>query len=141
MTDFKCENCIYTIYFPKTVLGVIKNTNTKLDGLTVQLSLWNYEKGSWWSFDKWCKEDDKQVMEVMYEAKKEHPRYVNTFENFQKEWEAGEYEQSGAYWIDLDKVDVQEIIKEEKYACKREDGICNKQTFKDLYINLYIKKE
>ena len=97
-------------YRPKVIKGTVKNTGTPLDGCTLSIGLWDYDKSSYHLYG-WGDDVDEKVMQTMHQTDELYQD--DTEEEFAKLWKAKEYEPDGVYCIDLDKVDVIEVIQEE----------------------------
>ena len=69
-----------------------------------------------WHLWNWKKEDDNRVMMAMYEAEQSHPyeRYINDFDRFKADWEAGTYDPGCTFTFPLEAVEVIEVVQEEK---------------------------
>lgn len=101
-------------YQPKVVIGRVTGTGWPIDGHVLTLSLWSYDNyGSWHLYD-WKDEDDKAVMETMFQTLVEAGMTSEAWrENFVAEWQTGRFDPPGAFCIDLDKVEVLEVLQEE----------------------------
>lgn len=85
------------------------------DGLELYLSKWNYDNHERWHLYSWEDKDDEAVMLGMYQAEQYHPykRYIKDFEQFQKDWAAGEYDPGMTYTFKDSEVEVLEVLQEE----------------------------
>lgn len=85
------------------------------DGLELYLSKWNYDNHEHWHLYSWEDKDDEKVMLGMYHAEQYHPykRYVDDFEQFKKDWAAGEYDPGMTYTFKDKEVEVLEVLQEE----------------------------
>jgi hypothetical protein len=85
------------------------------DGLELYLSKWNYDNHESWHLYSWDDKDDEKVMLGMYQAEQYHPyqRYKKDFEQFQKDWAAGEYDPGMTYTFKDEEVEVLEVLQEE----------------------------
>lgn len=90
-------------------------SNNYFDGLIIYVSMWNWDNHENWHLHNWEDKDDKKIMLALYEAEQFHPqpKYKNDFEQFKKDWEAGEYEPGCTYTFPLEAVEVLEVIQEE----------------------------
>lgn len=89
--------------------------NNYLDGLTLYLSLWNYDNHEKWHLWNWEDNIDEKVMCALYEAEQYHPmpRYKNDFERFKTDWINGEYDPGCSFTLPLEQVEVLEVLQEE----------------------------
>ena len=86
------------------------------DGLELWVSMWKYDNRESWHLWNWKKEDDKRVMQAMYEAEQFNPyaQYIDDFEGFKADWEAGTHDPGCTYTFPLESVEVIEVVQEEK---------------------------
>ena len=86
------------------------------DGLTLYLSLWNWDNHESWHLWNWEDKDDERVMLAIYEAEQYHPfpRYKDDFEQFKKDWKNKEYDPGASISFPLDSVEVLEVLQEEE---------------------------
>lgn len=86
------------------------------DGLTVYLSMWDYDRHENWHLWNWEKENDERIMCAMFEAEHYNPASVApiSFEEFRKLWETGEYDPGCSYCFAIDQVEVLEVLQEEQ---------------------------
>ncbi len=89
--------------------------NNYLDGLTLYLSLWDYDNHEKWHLWNWEDNIDEKVMCALYEAEQYHPmpRYKNDFERFKTDWINGEYDPGCSFTLPLEQVEVLEVLQEE----------------------------
>lgn len=86
------------------------------NGLELFLSSWEYDHHSCWHIWNWDKSIDERVKLALYHAEQfsPFPAYIDDFERFCKDWEAGEYSPSASYTFQHDQVEVLEVLQEEK---------------------------
>lgn len=86
------------------------------DGLELWASMWNYDNHESWHLWNWKKEDDNRVMLAMYEAEQFNPyaQYIDDFEGFKADWEAGTYDPGCTYTFPSEAVEIIEVVQEEK---------------------------
>lgn len=102
-----------TKYIPKTVKGKVHSTGWAIDGYTLVLTLWDYDNYESYHLRSWPKEADIAVMETMFETETAAGMCLyDTLEEFAGHWE--EWEPEGAFCIPKDKVEVLEVIQEER---------------------------
>ena len=94
----------------------MKRADEYWDGLELWVSLWSYDNHESWHLWNWKKEDDKRVMLALYEAEQYNPyeQYINDFEGFKADWEAGNYDPGCTYTFPLSAVEVLEVVQEEQ---------------------------
>ena len=94
----------------------MKKADELWDGLELWVSMWDYDNHESWHLWNWKKEDDNRVMLAMYEAEQFHPyeRYINDFDRFKSDWEAGTYDSGCTFTFPLEAVEVIEVVQEEK---------------------------
>lgn len=94
----------------------MKAADEYFDGLTLWVSMWNWDNHESWHLWNWRPEDDTRVMAALYAAEQFHPvpRYKNDFEGFKKDWASGEYDPGCTYTFPLDAVEVLEVVQEEE---------------------------
>ena len=98
-------------YKPKTVKGLVKDTGYPIDGCTLILTLWSWDKHSGYHLSGWEDKDDEAVMKTMHQT--DDVFCGESLEEFEEMWKSGIYEPDGVYCIDLDKVEVLEVLQEE----------------------------
>lgn len=102
-------------YKPKIVKGKVSGTGWAIDGHTLYFSQWDYDNYDSWHLYSWDNKDEEAVMATIYQTENAAGMCIyNSFEEFKKAWEAGEWESEGVFCIDLDKVEVMEILQEEQ---------------------------
>ena len=90
----------------RAILGRVHDTGLPIDGHTLGLTLWEYDRESW-HLSWWGEENDEAVMETLFlcltmagmESDDSREAFVRT-------WKAHEFEWPGAFCIDTDKVDI-----------------------------------
>lgn len=99
-------------YQPKIIEGKIKGTGWAIDGHTLMLSLWSYDNYSNYHLDNWGEEDDKAVMETVFEIEtKAGLCLYNTLEEFEAHWEG--WGSQDNLVIPLDNVEIMLVVQEE----------------------------
>lgn len=97
----------------------IEEANKLFDGLEVYLSLWDYDKHSSYHLSGWDDAIDETIMMAIYHMEQTAPMpiYIDSKEDFIRDWKSGNYEPPCA--LTFDKEDVEEItvLREES-----EDG-------------------
>lgn len=93
----------------------VQKANEQFDGLTMVLSLWDYDKHESYHLHNWEQDDDARVMMAIYYSEQVHPypRYKDDLEAFKAVWAAGEYDPGCALCFDPADVEEIEVICEE----------------------------
>lgn len=100
-------------YKPKVIEGKISGTDWPIDGHTLRLSLWDYDKYERYHLYGWSVEAEQAVMETMFVTETEAGLCLyDTLEEFAEHWE--EWEPEGSFSIPLENVNVLTIIQEEQ---------------------------
>lgn len=86
----------------------IQKANEQFDGLTLLLSIWDYDRGSY-HLHNWEKADDERMMMGIYYSEQVHPypRYKNDLEKFKADWKAETYDPGAV--LSFSPADVEEI--------------------------------
>lgn len=114
-------------YSPKIIKGRVSGTGWPIDGHTLYFSLWAYDRHGCYHLHTWPKEADEAVMRTLYEAEEaEGMCCCDTLQEFEKLWKSGKYDPGGVFTVALDKVEVLEVVQEERDGApaepKDEDG-------------------
>lgn len=93
----------------------MQKANEQFDGLTLLLSLWDYDKHESYHMHQWNECDEERVMMAIYYSEQVHPypRYKNKFKEFKNDWKLGIYDPGCALCFDPADVEELEVICEE----------------------------
>lgn len=93
----------------------IQRAEEQLNGLTLILSLWDYDKHESYHMHNWEPADDEHVMMAIYyyEQIRLYTQYKNNLEKFKQDWAAGEYDPGCALCFDPADVEEIEVLSEE----------------------------
>ena len=104
-------------YKPKIVTGRVHDTGWPIDGHVLTFSQWEYDNHESWHLWSWEDADDVAVMETMFRSLVEAGMTSEAWrDNFVAEWQASRWDPPGAFCLDLDKVEVLEVLQEERGA-------------------------
>lgn len=94
----------------------VKKADELFDGLIITASLWSYDRHRNWHLWGWKKADDERMMRAMYEAEQYNlcGSYIDDFEGFKKDWQAGGYDSGCVFTFPIGDVEVLEVLQEEK---------------------------
>ena len=93
-------------------IEMIKQIYRKLEGVTLYLSLWDYDDYESYHLTDWDDDVDDLVMEAIFIIEKEFGIYSN-FEEFKRDWKNKEYEPCVSIVFPKDFVEELEVIHEE----------------------------
>lgn len=93
-------------------IETIKKIYKKLDGVTLYLSLWDYDNYESYHLTSWDNDVDDLVMEAIFILEKEFGVY-DDFEEFKREWKNKEYDPCASIAFQKDFVEELEVIHEE----------------------------
>lgn len=94
----------------------LQRANEAFDGLVVVLSLWSYDDHADYHLYTWGEDVDARLMEGIYHCEQVHPfpRYKGRYDDFAKDWKAGNYDPGGCSFVfPKDQVEEIETICEE----------------------------
>lgn len=94
----------------------IQKAYEKFDGLTVLLSMWEYDNHESYHLYDWNLVDDEAMMQGIYFAEQSNPftQYKDNFDKFAEDWKDGEYDSGGAVLtFSPEEVKELKIISEE----------------------------
>ena len=93
----------------------IQRANEQFDGLTVLLSLWDYDHHETYHLHNWDPADDERVMMAIYYSEQVHPypRYKNDLAKFKADWAAQTYDPGAVLCFKPEDVEEIETICEE----------------------------
>lgn len=115
-------------YSPKIIKGRVSGTGWPIDGHTLYFSLWDYDRYGCYHIHAWTEEADEAVMRTLYEAEEaEGMCCCDTLQEFEKLWKSGKYDPGGVFTVELDKVEVLEVVQEERKEAGRQ-GVKERKT-------------
>lgn len=93
----------------------MQKANEQFNGLTLLLSLWDYDKHESYHMHNWEQDDDERVMMAIYYSEQVHPypRYKDDLESFKADWAAEKYDPGCVLCFDPADVEELEVICEE----------------------------
>lgn len=96
----------------KNDIEIVRQIYGKLEGVTLYLSLWDYDDYESYHLTSWDDNVDDLVMEAIFIIEKEFGVY-DDFEEFKKDWKSKEYEPCVSITFIKDFVEELEVIHEE----------------------------
>lgn len=105
-------------------LESVKRSMDLFDGITLFLSLWDYDGGVDYHVHSWGDDVDEKMMLATYEAEQTHPfpQYKDRREAFIADWKAGNYDPGCPFVFWPADVEELEIVQEEQKEDSGTDG-------------------
>lgn len=93
----------------------IQRAYRQLDGLTLILSVWDYDHHESYHLHNWNPADDERMMMAIYylEQIRLYTSYKNDLEKFKQDWAAGTYDPGCSLCFDPADVEKIEVLSEE----------------------------